>query len=189
MHARRDGSCATTPDGSVRGLVRDVVAQWLVVRWRHDRVSERPAVGRRGLLGLLGVGITRRGRRLTGFQGMHALLDLRVLSVTVAARLIRGRRGSETDAAVGRDGIQVCSQSGGGEAVEKPVEQAQVHAAHELGVLLRQCVERAVGQRDVPILDTRLEAVCLKYPQHSIPGVPGIMVAGFAARGFTEFFA
>ena len=45
------------------------------------------------------------------------------------------------------------------------LEQPQVHAADQLGVLARQAVERAVGERDRAVLRPRFEAVVLEHAQ------------------------
>ncbi|MGQ0776821.1 MAG: hypothetical protein ACT4NY_20785 [Pseudonocardiales bacterium] len=87
---------------------------------------------------------------------------------------------------MGWGGVQVGGEPDGGQAVEEPVEQAQVHSADEFGVLLSQDVEGAVGEDDVVAFDARFEAVFLEYPQR---GVPGVAVTVGVARGFPEFSA
>ena len=72
----------------------------------------------------------------------------------------------------------------GASPVKEPGEQSQVHSADELGVLLRQGVEGAVGEGDVVTLSARFEAVFLQDPQC---GLPGITVVGGAARRVAEF--
>jgi hypothetical protein len=54
------------------------------------------------------------------------------------------------------------------------------------GVVLRQGVEGAVGERDGAVFTTRFETVGLKYLQYGLSGIP--IVSG-AARGVTEFLA
>ncbi|HEX8761959.1 MAG TPA: hypothetical protein VF734_18740 [Pseudonocardiaceae bacterium] len=92
----------------------------------------------------------------------------------------------EADAAASWGGIQMCGQPGGGQAIEEPIEQAQVHSAHQFGVVLRQRVERAVGECDVAAFDARFETVCLKRAQY---GLSGIRVASSTAGCAAEFSA
>lgn len=62
-------------DLAVWGLRSDAVTQRLVVHRRPGGVSGQSAIGRRGMLGLLGVGIARRGRRLPRLYGLYPLLE------------------------------------------------------------------------------------------------------------------
>ena len=71
----------------------------------------------------------------------------------------------------------------GRDAVQHPFEQAQVHAADQVGVLGRQGVERAVAQGGAVPVGPRLEALLVQdAPHHLPPGRAGGR-AGLLAEG------
>jgi hypothetical protein len=65
----------------------------------------------------------------------------------------------------GGEGSSRALKTGVRQAVEEAVDQAQIHFAHEFGVVLRQGVEGAVRAADLPAVDAGLETVCLEYPR------------------------
>jgi len=60
------------------------------------------------------------------------------------------------------------------QAGQKPVKQAEVHGAHQVGVFLRQDVERAVAEDDPAAFGAGFEAVLLESTQD------GVLVGRFA---------
>jgi hypothetical protein len=71
---------------------------------------------------------------------------------------------------------------GAGQALEDAGDQVQVHAADDVGVVLGQGVERAVGEGDRAVVGSRFEPVCLQDPQRGRSAGAGV-VRTVAERG------
>lgn len=84
---------------------------------------------------------------------------------------------------MGRGGGEMSGQPGGAETVQEPVEQAQVHSAHELGMFLGQGVEGAVSENDLVAFGVWLVAVSLERVQR---GDLRVLIAGGRTRSLSQ---
>src|SRR6185503_12080708 len=78
----------------------------------------------------------------------------------------------QPDTAAGRPRVQAGAQPCCAEPVEHSLEQVQVHAADQLGVLLCHGVERTVVQHDVAAVHPRFVALCLQHVHQRVRALP-----------------
>ncbi|MEV0788669.1 hypothetical protein [Kribbella sp. NPDC050459] len=65
-------------------------------------------------------------------------------------------------------GLELGPQLPGVEPFQEPVEQAEVHLADQVGVVLGERLEGAVARHDRVALDARLEALLFEDAHHGV---------------------